>query len=561
MADKKTLEAIEQLVSMRPRALLDSMMTLGIEPSRETVAAGLRFLAGDYREQANLVMESGARGKGAEATALRSTAGTLDQLADAVAKVETIDEPSPAPDAGLDEAMHPFKPGEGGKCVAQVDRGGDVYYCTRYASHPAHRSAEPQDLSALNALVAERSAPQVIPVQAGTTVLNPPVTVAAGETVFLGFATPDESAAMRAYLRGDTNVMPGDEPPAASPLASAEWPAHETQRGPVTDPEILKAAKVLEPVPVNVMFSDPVTRTYGVDPVIPGRRLTFVELRKPSPVEPPTHTSNSQVTQMNDCGLQYRLARLEPDVIERPQWHLVGGKALHRAAEEFERTCLATADPWSAITNAEVLWKESFNAEIMAQVMACPAVPMDDWRAAGRGGSEGYTWWLTQGADMVRRYLDMRRAESDRVLLVDSYTDRPILELEGVLDVEGTPHKVVIDQAWRWGPGADIVIDDLKSGANAPRGGTFQLAQYAWYLHKELGFGHAGSKIYGRYWDARKGTYSAPVDLLELHPWDEIVWRIKDAAAKKEAGLFGPNPGPFCGGCAVKHACPVVSRA
>jgi hypothetical protein len=109
MADKKTLEAIEQLVSMRPRALLDSMMTLGIEPSRETVAAGLRFLAGDYREQANLVMESGARGKGAEATALRSTAGTLDQLADAVAKVETIDEPSPAPDAGLDEAMHPFR--------------------------------------------------------------------------------------------------------------------------------------------------------------------------------------------------------------------------------------------------------------------------------------------------------------------------------------------------------------------------------------------------------------------------------------------------------------------
>lgn len=569
MADKGTQEAIKKKVDARPRALLDIMdaemvTQQNFEGTQGALVLGLRFLVEDFREQANLVMESGARGKGAEATALRSTASALSLLADGVEKVD-LDHGAPAPvrtreqvvaDAGLDEPVHGFRPFDSsGKCGERVTRGTLSEMCGRYLSHPAHRSTSSLGSGTpdgLKALVTERAASQQ--------------------------PTPsDESEAMRAYLRGDTDTMPeftgfadprtlddsadGDGqgpsmPVLPNPLAGAEWPEHVTQRGPVTDPQILKAAKVLEPVPV--VFAEPSPAVRTGDPVMPGRRLTFAELRAPAPVAPVPHTSNSQVTQMNDCGLQARLSRYEPGVIERPQWHLVGGKALHRVAEEFERMVLAQ-DPEHIYVrvSAKELWKAAFNTEIIAQVMACPQVPQDDWRASGRGGSEGYTWWLTSGVDMVQRYLDMRLVNLDRAILWRDET--PVLELEGVLDVEGTPHKVVIDQAWRWGAN-DIVIDDLKSGANAPRGGTFQLAQYGWYLHKELGYGYEGSRIYGRYWDARKGTYSAPVDLLELHPWDEIVWRIKDAQAKKDAGLFGPNPGPFCGGCPVKRACPVVSR-
>lgn len=556
-ADKGTQEAIKKLVAARPRELLniidgDMVLQQNFMGTREPLVKGLRFLVEDFRQQANLVMESGARGKGADATALRSTASTLSLLADAVANVDIECEgmaPPPAgrtreqvvESAGLDEAVHGFEPSAGGKCGALIQREGISAVCGRYASHPAHRSTgslgtgTPEGLAVL---VTERAAAQ-----------QP--------------APADERAALAAYLKGETNTMPeftGFADPGPSTVTNAgppgEWPEHVTQRGPVTDPEILKAAKVLEPA-TAVVFAEPAAAPRTGDPVMPGRRLTFAELRVRPPVEPVPHTSNSQVTQMNDCGLQARLSRYEPGVIERPQWHLVGGKALHRAAETFERALLADQLP-VASDHAEALWQDAFNAEIIAQVLACPQVPQDDWRASGRGGSEGYTWWLTQGPDMVKRYLDLRLAELDRAMLMLP-DGTPVLELEGVLDVEGTLHKVVIDQAWRWGPN-DIVIDDLKSGANAPRGGTFQPAQYAWFMHKVLGYGTGGSKIYGRYWDARKGTYSTPVDLLELHPWDEIVWRIKDTQVKKDLGLFGPNPGPFCGGCAVKHACPVVSR-
>jgi hypothetical protein len=99
-----------------------------------------------------------------------------------------------------------------------------------------------------------------------------------------------------------------------------------------------------------------------------------------------------------------------------------------------------------------------------------------------------------------------------------------------------------------------MVIDDLKSGAYAPKG-TYQLALYAWYLRQT---GREG-KIYGRFWDARKGAYSDPVDLLEAHPWDEVVVRVQAQQGKKEHGLYAPAPDwSRCGMCQVKHACPAA---
>lgn len=583
MADKGTIEAIEKLKAARPRALLDSMMSLGLMLDQKLVAAGLRFLVEDFRAQAVLVMDSGARGKGAEATALRSTASTLSLLADAVAKVNldavepTRTRSYPIEWCGSNEPhlqhRHQLQDGPAADAWRTCDgprpardlSGLDLLVTSSMTLPPMVSSdpvfsgfAEPGSIAPFG--VGDGPAPQGEQAQIELTHVE--------SFPLAGLPSRAEHDAMRAYLAGETNVMPGDEPTSyrmPTGLLDA-FPVHITERGPVTDPEILEAAKVLEPAPAPFAFAEPAAVVVAGDPVMPGRRLTFAELRAPAPVATPEHTSNSQLTQMNDCGLQYRLQRLEPDVVERPQWHLVGGKALHRVAEEFERLVLEVKNPQfvrdrvKVAGGAEGLWQKAFGAEIVAQMLACPQVQQADWRAAGRGGAEGYTWWLTQGVDMVQRYLDLRMAElaapdGGRVIM-GAQGGSPMIEIEGTLNVEGTPHKIVIDQVWRWGPDA-LMVDDLKSGANAPRGGTFQLAQYAWWLRMELGY---KGKIYGRYWNARSGQYSAPVDLLELHPWDEIVWRVKDAAAKKDAGLFGPNPGPFCGGCAVKHACPVVSR-
>lgn len=604
MADKSTIEAIEKLKAARPRQLLDSMMSLGEMPSPTMIANGLRFLVEDFRAQATLVMDSGARGKGADATALRTTASTLSLLADAVERVN-LDAVEPTPArvyapiewCGSNENHMPHdyeRQGEmAGEAVrhqlhcdgprAPRDMSGldklvndsitrplnalqddGAVHAGEVAPVATFTFAEPGDqreFDADQAELLERDSPlpvhQVVVMFAGE---QQQVNVREGDTI----TSVNEHEQMRAYLAGETNTMPGDAPTPPPAGLPAEFPVHATERGPVTDPEILKAAAVLEPAPA-AMFAEPAAVARPADVVMPGRRLTFAELRKPAPVPVVLHTSNSQVAQMNDCGLQGRLSRYEPGVIERPAWANVGGKTLHRVAEEFERMVLEVKNPQFVADRVKVaggaagLWSTAFMVEIIAQVMLCPQVPQVDWRASGRGGAEGYTWWLTCGPDMVRRYLDLRLAElanpNSRVIM-GAQGGAAMIEHEGALDVEGTPHKLVIDQVWRRGNDA-VMIDDVKSGASAPRGGTFQLAQYAWWLRREYGY---TGKIYGRYWNARTGEYSAPVDLIELHPWDEIVWRIKDAQAKKEAGLFGANPGPFCGGCPVKHACPVVTR-
>lgn len=582
MADKSMVEAIEKLRRRRAPRFVDHvdgvLSTMqNFTTGKDALAHGLRFLVDDFRQQAELVMESGARGKGAEATMLRSVASQLSLLADAVEKVDIDTDPEePTPSRGGPKLpaewcgeSHEHGPHD---WRAYVGTAGEVArHCTGH---------QERDLSGLDALVAERAAKHAkldaegVPDFRGPGDLADPQRGSYGigpdGTSVVTFADPAPSSSVGFYH--------------ASPPEGAQAHAMTVERVPMPgyllqpNPELeayIRGDDVapVEPTRVNTpelkaeaaaMFADPAPPSRPVEPEMPGRRLTFVELLAPPPVAPPEHMSYSQIGGMS-CGTQYRLSRLEPGVVERPRWANVGGTGLHSAVEWFEKqVAKAPGNVEYARSRIEIaggifnIWQQHFGQALVDQSMATPSVPPSQWKESGRHVKEGYTWWLTQGEDMLRRYLDGRLVEIEqnaRVIMGSQGVDL-MVEHEGVLDVEGVPVKVVLDQVWRAGayPGA-VVIEDLKSGGWAPDG-TFQLGLYAWYLRKTLGY---EGQILGRFWDARKGTYGEPVDLIEKHPWEEVQLRVLPEVAKKKALLFSPNPSfGGCKSCMVSHACPAA---
>lgn len=612
MADKGTLEAIEKLKRRRALTLVDTIDGVvatmqNFSTTKYALALGFRFLVDDFREQANLVMESGARGKGAEATALRAVASQLSLLADAVEKVDLdADDVEPSPARGgpklpaewcrkTDEHgphLYELPMPEGGN---PLDRGPLRRECTGH---------HPRDLSGLNALINDRHAGvvgnvRVVEIPAGdglqTVKLDPPfvgpgtvlATFGAPGTMLhatdlqeVTFAAPAHTMTvervpmpdyllqpnpeLEGYLRGDdvapveirNRVRDGWEstppPDRVDPIAMiTEWQPYR-----INTPELKEAAAA--------MFAAPTPPSKPAEPEMPGRRLSWAELLAPPPLAPPEHMSYSQVGGMS-CGTQYRLTRLEPGVVERPRWANVGGSGLHLAVEWFEKQIAkAPGNAEYARSRIEIaggmqaIWTYHFGQAITEQCLRTPSVPPGQWKESGRHVKEGYTWWLTQGEDMLRRYLDGRLVEieaNSRVIMGANGADL-MIEHEGMLDVEGVPTKVVLDQVWRVATDDGVLmIEDVKSGGWAPDG-TFQLGLYAWYLRRTLGW---EGQILGRYWDARKGEHGPAIDLIETHPWEEIQLRVLPEAAKKKALLFSPNPSfGGCKSCMVSHACPAV---
>jgi hypothetical protein len=569
MANKDVQESIAKLVRERPRQLLDIVdgeiaQQQNFSTAREALCQGLRFLMGDLRHQAELVMDSGARGKGAEATALRSVASHLSLLADAVEKVDLDATGEPAPSRGGPKLPAEWcrKTDEHGPHDYPVPdgEGGDRYGYKHCTGH------HPRDASGLNALVAERAAKHAELDAFGVPDFRGPGDLAdpnVGAFAFAAPAPPEEDLGVFGVNERDApHTMTVERVPVPDYLLRPNPELEAYIRGDDVAP--------IEPTRINTpelkaeaatMFAAPTPPSRPAEPELPGRRLTFAELLKPPPVAPPEHMSYSQITGMS-CGTQYRLSRLEPGVVERPRWANVGGTALHSAVEWFEKqVAKAPGNAEYARSRIEIaggiagIWVDNFGQAVTNQSLATPTVSPGQWKESGRHVKEGYTWWLTQGEDMLRRYLDGRLVEiANEGRVMGSISNDPLIEHEGILDVDGVSVKVVLDQVW-WGEPGVAIIEDLKSGGWAPDG-TFQLGLYAWYLRKTLGW---EGQILGRFWDARKGTYGEPVDLIETHPWEEVQLRVLPEARKKEAGLFSPNPSfGGCKSCMVSHACPAA---
>lgn len=312
-----------------------------------------------------------------------------------------------------------------------------------------------------------------------------------------------------------------------------------------------------------------------------GFRYSFTDLLRPPPQSAlPGHWSWSQLTTSEDCGIKYRAQRV--DRIEQvPQWSLVGGNAFHLATASIDNA-QAEDDPlWTRPPSDEVthrLWHEAFHGEI-ANTATGTSVPNSQWRASARG-QEGYDWWRVEGEAMLLRWVGLRAK-----LAANAPTPRPILYLPSAsptdavrciewpfeINVPGPlgdlAYRGVIDRVWDVRADGSILIEDLKTGkADQPE--TAQLGSYAWAVNIAIsnnlaaGRGAFGARrIMGTFYDARKGLYSPAVDLLLVHPWDEFVYRLHSAEAKRRAGIYTPRVSNFCVSCSVRYACPTQHKA
>ncbi len=569
MADKDTVALIRKHDEERAGRF--------VELCGQGLHVGLMFLVEDYRRVAELYTTAQLRGGKTLQAECRNAASKLALLARGVEQAERTAVPAPTTDevaplqqaphlsAGLDEAVHRFEPSMAlgdGTCIAIVDRGNGQENCGRYASHPAHRMTSPPPAGSpegLERLVTDRAAESVV--------FDPSVGPDFTGGAFTGavLAAREDANAMIANIAGYTLSDPAPIP--APQRAGDRCP----DCGATADePSVCGDDWHGRPIPT---LSDPAA--------IPGPRITWNDLTNAmdAPLEAtglPEHLSHSQLDTLRECGTKYLLQRSETlGVVQVPQWALVGGKAFHAAAEWFERLVLVNdASPnvppisvqLEAAGGIGEVWRRMFGQTITDEAVANPRVPTDQWRGA-RKGAEGYTWWLVEGETMLQKYVTMRMGELERGATrhMRMAGEAPMIEHESELDVNGIPFKVVLDQVWEitgeHGPmrPGDLLIDDLKSGRALPVE-TGQLEEYAlWLARSGTVEGGRPFRVWGRFYDARKGTYTEPVDLLDRADWRRFSYEVAAADRRKRAGIFDPQPSSFCGGCSVKHACPVFA--
>jgi hypothetical protein len=292
-----------------------------------------------------------------------------------------------------------------------------------------------------------------------------------------------------------------------------------------------------------------------------GRRATYAELLTPVPAASlPPHLSHSQTRDVGDCATKYRLQRVEllPQI---PQWANIGGTTFHAAVEAIERTVAGRPVPTVSFEafDVEQAWAHHF-AEVIATTQAVSTVPQSMWRSS-RKGAEGEQWWRVNGPLMLRRYLDAR---PDDVTITTDSGGTPAIEWEVTADVPTPygpiPFKAALDRVTSDSTGA-IVIRDYKTSYERPTD-TTQLGDYAHALMLAGVNLHGATRILGQYFDARRGTWTEPVDLLQAHPFEAFQYRVTAAHAQKRALTTGPTPArksDFCGGCAVRYACPIMA--
>jgi hypothetical protein len=610
MADKDTVALIKKHDEERAGRF--------VELCGQGLHAGLMFLVEDYRRVAELYATAQLRGGKALQGECRAVASKLALLARGVEQAERTAVPqqavpergefrevaplasAPHLNAGLDETPHKFVPTDqdaGQYCSAEVVRNDETVKCGRYASHPAHRMTSPPPAGSpegLERLVTDRANPRNEP----GSVLTPDEALRESMTIdpsvgpdFTGGAFTEAVLAARSdaerLVEGLMFQLSDPAPIPAPQRAGDRCP----DCGETADvPSVCADDWHGRPVPAAGM----VVPTLSDPAAIPGERFTWdkltmvLNLPAADPLTAlglPEHLSHSQIETLRECGTKYLLQRAEnTGVVQVPQWSLVGGTAFHAAAEWFERTVLeaGNAETVGAILNTRggigEVWRTILGQTITDEAIANPLVPVDQWRAA-RKGAEGYTWWLVEGEAMLQKYIAMRM---DELLTLDTAPWRRIwwrtegerdvamIENESEMDVNGVPFKVVLDQVWQVtrdnGPMriGDLLIDDLKSGRTLPVE-TGQLQEYALWLDRQL---HGADTtradgnppaIWGRFYDARKGVYTEPVDLLERADWRRFSYEVAAADRRKRGGIFDPQPSSFCGGCSVKHACPVFA--
>jgi hypothetical protein len=541
MADKDVLKAIEDHVKGRVTALFDAhdeVMDKAEGTKEAALAAFLLELAASFRTEADLWTRSKSKGCQGTSTQLRQVASRVAGVAVDIQKLR----------AAFDESRtHPS--------VAE--------YIAQNPETPAPAPTSDFNLSPV-------PPGEFVP---GFDPMPPPSTVVPGN--------PD----VEAYLRGDTDVIP---PLAPDPLPTTATSTiispngHEaTPAGPLQEEARTMTQTFSLPTGIG---GDPFSEPRSIESQIKrpstyvptgGRRYTFADLMAPpNPANVPQHWSWSQLQASEGCGVQYRGTRID-NLTQIPQWSNIGGDAFHTATEEIERLCTLNGPGAAYPTDsafAAKLWDKHFAAAI-SEVASTSPVPIGQWRVSA-GGKENQDWWRVEGEAMLQRFVEQRAklaAEANPRTIVTlphaASGTAPAIEWGFTITVPGPMGDLtftnIIDRVWQCSDGS-LLIEDLKSGSRMPND-TGQLGSYAWGVVMATGLTdrenmHIQPRIMGTFYNARKGIWTPAVNLLAAHPWDEFVFRLHAAEAKRRAGLYTPHVTDLCVACSVAYACPLRNR-
>ncbi|WP_218951912.1 RecB family exonuclease [Amycolatopsis anabasis] len=248
----------------------------------------------------------------------------------------------------------------------------------------------------------------------------------------------------------------------------------------------------------------------------------------------------SQYKEYKDCPYRYYLNRRER-AWQRPAAWLPQGTAVHKAAEEWERSGRAMS-----LADAQDVFRETYAASVNEM---CEDTPnLDFWYRSGPyRGEVDIERRYGLGLGQVEKYIEYYTVKAPDEVIWITPDGEPAIELEFDIDLDGVRVKGFIDQV------VDGKPRDIKTG-NKP-GDDFQLGVYGVALEVE----HGLKPTEGDYWMGRSGKPTVPYDISE---WtrERVTEEFHRLDENIQAERFDAKPEPSkCGFCSVATACPFAA--
>jgi hypothetical protein len=258
------------------------------------------------------------------------------------------------------------------------------------------------------------------------------------------------------------------------------------------------------------------------------------------------HASYSSVTSWSECGLKYKLTRLD-GFAEQPAWWSVGGSAVHQATEWWDIGAHQELD-------TEGLFGQALTDQV-AKECKFSDTPPSEWRSS-RG--QDRDWWMDNGPGMVQAWIDWREQTAWQILEIDNPDGDPLMGEPSLLGVElpfeielgGMPVKGYIDRVFVT-PAGETVIVDLKTGARKPAS-PLQLGFYRAAVMEQYG---VTADLGGYFMNRKKPGEQFVVEGLAQYTPDYVGQFVSGFKQAREVGLYLPHVTALCKSCGVARHC------